>query len=125
LPKGILWALVRDCEALLERVPARFDTVRAHHVTLRFGADLGPYQRLMGRVFEARVTAEAWNDVVQAVRVELPPPFDRICENLHPHVTISTRGETPAKASKPLLEAPARTRPLDFAIRLKVDAERW
>lgn len=125
MSKGILWALVRNREALDETVPPRFARHEAHHLTLRFGVDLTPYRALLGRRFQATVTAEAWNEEIQAVRVALPPELAALCENTHPHVTISRQPDTPAKRANALLEAPPNERQLSLELALEIGCERW
>lgn len=109
--KGMLWA-VAPKEAVLAVAPARFEEVYADHVTLRFKVGEAPYQPWIGRRFQAAVTAEAWNDDIQAIRVELPADVRPLCENEHPHVTVSARRGVSPKKSNALLEAPAHEAPL-------------
>ena len=125
MSKGILWALVLDRKALDQAVPARFGRHEAHHLTLRFGVDLAPYAALLGRRFQAAATAEAWDDEVQAIRVALPAELAALCDNAHPHVTISRRPDTPAKRANQMLEAPPNERPLSFELALEIGCERW
>lgn len=123
--KGILWAVVRNREALDAAVPPRFARHEAHHLTLAFGVDLAPYRAAIGRRFQATATAEAWDDEVQAVRVALPPELAALCQNAHPHVTISRRPDTPAKRANAMLEAPPNERPLSLGLELEIGCERW
>lgn len=125
MAKGILWAVVLNPDELLSAVPPRFERIDAHHVTLRFGIELGPYEPLAGQTFRARVWSEAWDDEIQAVEVELPEALSRLSDSAHPHVTISREPEVPAKRSGRLLERPAHTRQVALTLELRVEPKPW
>lgn len=125
MPRGILWARIEKPELLLANVPPRFEKVEAHHLTLRFGVELTPYQSLVGKRFSARLVAEAWDERIQAVRVELPQEAEPWCENLHPHVTISHAEGVQPKLSSILLEAPPHQQELDLTLEFRVEASNW
>jgi hypothetical protein len=117
--KGILMATV-DQSAVLAMAPPRYELVAAHHLTLRFRVSAQPYQAWLGQTFTARVTGEAWNDDIQALRVALPEAIAALCENAHPHVTVSHRPGVTPKRSNAMLEAPAHVRPLDAELAFEV-----
>lgn len=117
--KGILMAMVVK-EAVLAVAPARYEVVAAHHLTLRFRVSAQPYQAWLGKTFTARVTLEAWNDDIQALRVALPEAIAALCENAHPHITVSHRPGVTPKRSNAMLEAPAHERALDAELAFEV-----
>jgi hypothetical protein len=125
MARGVLWATLTNPQALLEAVSPRFAEVEAHHLTLRFGVDLEPYRHVIGKQFEGRVICEAWDDAIQAVQVELPADIAELCENEHPHVTVSHREGIPAKRSNPLLANPPHSRPVALTLGFKVETEPW
>ena len=117
--KGILMARAERA-AVLAIAPAHFETVDADHVTLRFKVGPQPYRRWLHQRFTGRVTAEAWNDEIQALRVALPEPFAGLCESAHPHITLSRRAGVAPKRSNALLEDPANERALDAELEFEV-----
>ena len=122
--KGILMAKAPKA-VLLDEVAPRYAEVDADHVTLRFKVAEREVSHWVGRAFKARVTGEAWNDEIQAVRVELPYDLAQLCENDHPHITISRRPGVGAKHSNAMLEAPAHEAPLEFELDFRVVFERF
>lgn len=117
--KGILMATVVK-EAVLAVAPPRYELVAAHHLTLRFRVSAQPYQAWIGQTCTARVTGEAWNDDIQAIRVTLPEAIAALCENAHPHVTVSYRTGVTPKRSNAMLAAPAHERALDAELAFEV-----
>jgi hypothetical protein len=117
--KGILMATVVK-EAVLAIAPPRYEVVAAHHLTLRFRVSAQPYQAWIGQTFTARVTGEAWNDDIQALRVALPAAIATLCENAHPHITVSYRPGVTPKRSNAMLAAPANERVLDGELAFEV-----
>ena len=78
---------------LLQRIPAKFSQVFAHHITFWFKSD-GPMPDLpFGEEVKFRVVEFAEDDKGQAVAVDLPPPY---YSSRRPHITISTdKGVSP------------------------------
>lgn len=84
--KGILWLSV---VGQVSPVAARYNPAKHLHVTLQFGVEYEPFAHLIGQKVYVRCYADCHNDKVQAVRVELPAEFRRLCLNKNPHITIS------------------------------------
>jgi hypothetical protein len=110
--KGMLWAVVAR-EQVLALVPARYEEVYADHVTLQFRVERKAFKQWLGKTFTAPITAEAWDDDIQALRVALPEDVRALCEKAHPHVTVSARKFVSPKQSNVLLEKPANERALE------------
>lgn len=97
--KGILWLSATNQQPPV--LPA-FECVAKHfHVTLQFGVNWEDVtvKRRIGEVVMVEVLENCFaaDGSIQALRVKLPPDFSAICQNLHPHMTISM-----AKGVKPV-----------------------
>lgn len=118
--KGMLWA-VASREQVLAIAPARYEEIYADHVTLQFRVSRSECRPWLGRTFTAPVTAEAWDDEIQALRVQLPDELRALCDKAHPHVTVSARQFVRPKQSNQLLEAPANERRLNASLEFKIE----
>jgi len=84
MAKGILWISVNV------RTPQpRYSSVAHGHVTLKFNVDSEDYKELLGRKVNVYLSDLCWNDRVEAFRVILDPEMTQLCNNEHPHITVS------------------------------------
>jgi hypothetical protein len=94
---GILWAV------LAQPVPVQplYPNGKPHHVTLQYGVNRADWQHLIGLPITLGVSALAFDDRIQAIKVILPTWVE--CQNEHPHVTVSwVDGVCPARANRML-----------------------
>lgn len=85
---------------LLTQVPAKYDIIKAHHITLMF-KDFSNWSKLgykMGEEVNFNVTGHASDDGVQAVTV------DTKSNNKNPHITISHSKDRKPSQSNDLLQ---------------------
>lgn len=97
--KGILWAVAPQEAILAIHAPLFTERVFAHHVTLAFGVTEEEVAEHIGKRFTGAVTAMAWNNDIQALRVELPADIAPLCGNNDPHITVSSNGVPPVKSN--------------------------
>lgn len=92
--RGIFWlSLVdQDYDSLQREVPIVFERPADHfHITLQYNVPLTDEiaQFLWKEPIPVRISANCYNDRIQAVRVELPESFRNLCQNADPHMTVS------------------------------------
>lgn len=115
MAKSILWAV------LSEPLPIqpRFEIMKGHHITLVYSAEVEQYFAWVGKVFEATVTAEAWNNRIQAVRVKLPDGIP--CTSVTPHITVSRISEAESLESNVMLLKPLQEVPVSFTVIARIE----
>jgi len=98
--QGILWL------SLTSPLPveALYNPARHSHVTLVFNANSNDWQHLIGQKVKVVTIADLHNDRIQAIEVKLPEPFDGICQNKVPHITVSHRKGVSPVESNAMLE---------------------
>jgi len=102
--KGIFWAVLHQNTAEFLKSKALFETIHAHHITLRFDVEYEEMSEWEGIRVPFLLTEIAWDAQIQAARVELLS--DVPCGNRNPHVTISAKeGVSPVKSNDVLAEA--------------------
>ncbi len=85
--KGILWVSLNEQSP---PVPPRFSELPRHfHVTLAFNCLEEPYRDLIGKGVEIAVNSDCYDQNIQALSVTLPGEISTLCENTHPHITVS------------------------------------
>lgn len=124
--RGIFWlSLVdQDYDNLQEQIPQVFENISEHlHITLQYNAPLTEEiaQFLWRDPVEVRVTANCFNDRIQAVRVELPEPFRALCRNANPHMTISmVPGARPVQSNN-MLDSAHYEEPLETTLLFRAE----
>ncbi len=91
-----------------------FSELQDHHVTLAFGVVADSYIDILNTIVNVRAVRVAWNDDIQAVRVELPASIP--CKNANPHVTVSHRKGVKPVASNKMLSGEHESAPLDIPL---------
>lgn len=117
--KGILWAVLDHPISITHR----FQVGKPHHVTLVFGTYADNWKHLIGRQFDVEVTAEAWNEKIQALQVSLPDWVP--CQNAHPHISVSWAEGTNPVASNALLEGAHNLRKISFTLSCVIEFLAW
>ena len=85
--KGILWITVQR-----ENLPAgRFNDAAHHHVTLRFNVSKHEVEHLIGEKVTLFLSDICWDDNIEAIPVIMLSQWAGICQNIHPHITLSHR----------------------------------
>ena len=99
MPKGILWAKVKDLD-----VAEVFDVPAAHwHITLQFNVERHQVEEWIGKTFIAKMEENCFNSEIQAIKVSLPEAVKGICKNKIPHITVSMEeGISPVNSNKML-----------------------
>lgn len=101
--RGILWLALPEQTS---PVPLRFANPARHfHVTLAFNCwvDSRLLAAYEGQSVRVELLEECWDARVQALRVSLPPSFAYLCENQHPHMTLSMAdGVRPVESNRML-----------------------
>lgn len=109
MAKGILWLSATNQQP---PIPPAFECEARHfHVTLQFGVDWEnldvAIKSMVGEVVmvEALENCKAVDGSIQAIRVKLPSDISAICQNAHPHMTISmAKGVKPVQSNSMLHE---------------------
>ncbi len=91
-----------------------FTEPQDHHVTLAFNVEVDNFLDIINKIVPVRVTEVAWNDDIQAARVELPASIP--CKNANPHVTVSHRKGVKPVASNKMLSGEHESAPLDIPL---------
>jgi len=99
--KGILWVSLNEQSP---PVPPRFSELPRHfHVTLAFNCLEETYKELLGKEVEIAVNSDCYDQNIQALSVTLPGEITDLCENLHPHITVSmSEGVKPVGSNRML-----------------------
>lgn len=103
--RGIFWlSLVdQDYETFQGDIPVIFERPAEHfHITLQYNVPLTEEiaQFLWKEPLAVNVTANCFNDRIQAVRVQLPDSVRSLCQNSDPHMTISmVQGARPVQSN--------------------------
>lgn len=122
--KGILRAKVNP-HMLARLFPMRYEHGLPGFIVLRWGVFLTPYLAArLGDRHIVRVTAEAWDDDIQALRVQLPA----LLRELHasqgqPYLVVSARPGVPLSAARHMLAKPVGEELLDLLMEVTVDFE--
>jgi hypothetical protein len=116
--KGILWLALDSHTFPVECI---YNPVQHLHVTLEYGVNYESCNFLIGRKVEVIAVANCWNDKVQALRVNLPPEYDAICDNVHPHMTISTADNVRPVESNNMLSGEYNELPVQIVMQTTVD----
>ena len=100
-PVGILWISLDNQESPVDsRLPVR---ASHYHVTLKFGCNLSSVSHYIGTKTSVSVEYDCYNDRVQALSVSLPVEVSSLCQNSHPHITISMgEGVKPVESNEML-----------------------
>jgi len=108
MAKGILWlSLTAEAIAAVKAaVNFEFPVEAKHfHCTLKFGVDSVGYQHLLGQQLIVTAMLSHHDDRVQALSVLLPEEIQEVCDNTHPHITLSmTEGTLPYASNVMLTE---------------------
>lgn len=124
--RGIFWlSLVdQDGDNLQREIPQVFVNQAQHfHITLQHNVPLTEEiaQFLWTQPIEIPVTANCFNDRIQAVRVELPENIRSLCQNAHPHMTISmVPGARPVQSNVMLDSTPVE-QPLQVVLQFRFE----
>jgi len=110
----ILWAVLLEPLA----IAPRFEIVQAHHITLVYGANPEEWAHLLGSEFAVRIVAEAWNERIQALRLQLPQGIP--CTNAIPHITVSHLREVEPVESNTMLATSHQEIPLDETVKVQI-----
>jgi hypothetical protein len=100
-------------ETLLSLALPRYSIVEHFHCTLQFACKYDDVKEVLGIPGQIRVISHVWDDECQAVRVEIPEAYQRVCATAHPHVTISVLDVQPVVAAALLLSPTASSIPID------------
>jgi hypothetical protein len=116
--KGILWL---SLDHQISPVEVIHNPVNHFHVTLQFGVDLEDWAHLIDQHVELVAVANCYNSKVQALRVILPPDFDTLCANDHPHMTISTADNVRPVESNNMLASEHNEERIEFVMQTTVE----
>ena len=85
--QGILWITVNRND-----LPAgRYTDAKHHHVTLKFNVDRDDVANLIGKKVTLYCSDVCWDDNIEAIPVIMLSEWAGICQNQHPHITLSHR----------------------------------
>jgi hypothetical protein len=100
-PVGILWISLDNQESpVVSRLPVR---ASHYHVTLKFGCKLSAVSQFIGNKVRVSIDSDCYNERIQALSVSLPSEVLSLCQNRHPHVTISMdEGVKPVESNEML-----------------------
>lgn len=116
--KGILWAVPLvpfDCLPIYSNQPA------TPHITLKHDVSILEVQHWVGVEFEAIATAECFDYWNHAIAIALPMHIP--CQNEHPHLTVSWKMGSTAKASNEMLAGLHRRQVMGKSIRCRIEFE--
>ena len=117
MARGILWITVHPN---LKFRPF-YNTVAHNHVTLKFNVDSEDYKDVIGREVDVYVSDRCWNDNVEALRVILDPEMTQLCNNEHPHITLSVAPNVAPVESNDMLAAEHNSRVIGKVLRGTVE----
>lgn len=114
--KGILWAVIQS----EVNVPRLYPCGQPHHVTLRYGVYRSRWRWLEGLRFTAIAHKVAHNERVQAIAVSLPWWIRWVCQNAHPHITMSWVEKAEPVESNEMLVRPLQVELVRFQVQCQI-----
>jgi hypothetical protein len=118
MSKGILWLTIPDQSS---PVKPRYNQAQHLHVTLKFNVTLESVKKYLDAEVRVKLVEDCWNDEIQAIKVELPGKYNTLCNNKHPHITIShKRGIKPFKSNE-MLDETYQSEKINKFLKLRVE----
>lgn len=99
--KGILWLTLLNQKSPIKQL---YGQPKHFHVTIQFDVTLQSVARYLGKDVTVELLENCWNNDIQAIRVKLPSPWNSLCKNKDPHMTISHKSGVAPKESNVMLE---------------------
>lgn len=118
MSEGILWA-VPASQFVLWGVRKRFPIKPHIHCTFKFGCLRKDVEHLINQPIRAVITSNAWNDNIQALRIDLLNLREE-CEKEVPHITWSHTKEAVPNDSNIMLLSSHNSQNLTIPVRLKL-----
>ncbi len=116
MSKGILWLTIPDQNS---PVKAKYTPAQHLHVTLKFNVELDSIKRYLDKDVSVILLEDCWNKEIQAIKVKLPGRFASLCNNKHPHMTISHKAGVKPFKSNEMLDGEYESEKLNKTIKLK------
>jgi hypothetical protein len=101
MSNGILWLTVPDQVSPVKRI---YSPAQHLHVTLKFNVSFDSVKRHLDKEVPVELIQNCWNKEIQAVTVLLPSTYNSLCNNKHPHMTISHKSTVKPFKSNEMLE---------------------